>query len=116
MGSLLRSNFLSSFPTELVVLIASFLDYQSEVNALSRVSHYYYDILNPVLYKNIARDDKNDIFKRAVEAGVDAVALEAVTLKTFRARIKPTIESITTAISHGHERIVALMCEELKLH
>ncbi|KAL4928165.1 ankyrin repeat-containing domain protein [Aspergillus undulatus] len=47
----MKQTTLLSLPTEIIFEIASQLDYESELNALSQVNHRFYEILNPLLYR-----------------------------------------------------------------
>jgi len=42
---------LRNLPTELQLLIIENLECYREINALARMNRYFYDMLNPLLYK-----------------------------------------------------------------
>jgi hypothetical protein len=67
-------------PAEIILAIAKFLDYESEINALSHVNHRLHQLLIPYLYKldfsNNGRSSQALIW--ATKHGIESTARKAI--------------------------------------
>ncbi|KAL2840208.1 hypothetical protein BJY01DRAFT_250123 [Aspergillus pseudoustus] len=99
----------SDLPPEIILSIADFLDYQSEINALSQCGHSLYELLNPVFYSNDARFTNSYALRWAAWRGVEAMALKA--LQFLEPRTKPENKVLALAALYGHGNLVDLFCK-----
>ncbi|KAF9894870.1 hypothetical protein FE257_004491 [Aspergillus nanangensis] len=93
-------------PTEILLHIVEFLDYESEIAALSSVNRGLYELLDPVLYKATARSGQDDVLRWAAVHG-----LESVISKALIAGIEPRTQVMALAARRGQDSIVKLLCE-----
>ncbi|KAJ5281205.1 hypothetical protein N7478_006577 [Penicillium angulare] len=102
--------FLHYLPPELILLLATFLTTQRDINSLSQTNRYLYSLLNPYLYKIDAQESNTalfwgsqhgneETFRKCLQAGANVQA-------TDRGRTP-----LSLATEHGHEAIVKLLLE-----
>jgi hypothetical protein len=100
---------LSTLPNELVLIIAEYLDYPSEVYALLRCASEFYH-LNALLYKLDAKSQGSYALNWTAKHGIEATASKALCALN-RVQSRPTACALSTAAYYGHENIVALLCK-----
>ncbi|KAJ0421492.1 ankyrin repeat-containing domain protein [Aspergillus carlsbadensis] len=99
---------LPRLPTELLIIIASFLDYECEINNLSRVNHNFYAVLNRYLYRvNFAKVRSSQPLQWAATHGIEATARKAID-----AGAKPGSLHVLIAAYNGHNSLITLFYEQ----
>jgi ankyrin repeat protein len=100
------SQGLYSLPTEIIHLIASYLEYEYELYALSQVNRDFHALLNQELYRTNVRKGRgeSDALLWAAIHGVESTALNAI---AAGARVDPDL--LPVAAAYGHLGIVALV-------
>ncbi|KAL2869470.1 ankyrin repeat domain-containing protein [Aspergillus lucknowensis] len=93
---------LSNFPSELIFLIAHSLEFDSNLNALSRVNRRFHELLNPLLYSTYARYE--DPLVWAASQG-----MRETLLKFLAAGGVPNQEVMSAALDNGHPELVELL-------
>ncbi|KIA75698.1 hypothetical protein HK57_00514 [Aspergillus ustus] len=94
---------LGLLPAEIVQIIATFLDYLSEINALCRAQRRFYEFLNPYLYKLNFRI--GDHFSQALTWAATH-GLKGTALNTITAGETPSTLHLGLAARHGHDGLV----------
>ncbi|KAL3485012.1 ankyrin repeat-containing domain protein [Aspergillus germanicus] len=96
---------LSSLPPEIILTIAKFLDYESEINALSQVNHRFHELLDDYLYKVDfrAEDHSSKTLLWATTHGGESAARKAI-----KAGARPGDVHLATAAAHGNDGLVTL--------
>ncbi|KAL3443138.1 ankyrin repeat-containing domain protein [Aspergillus insuetus] len=100
------SQGLSDLPTEIIHLIASYLEYEYELYALSQVNREFHTLLNQELYRTNVRKGRgeSDALLWAAINGVESTALKAI---AAGARVDPDL--LPVAAAYGQLGIVALV-------
>ncbi|KAL3492143.1 ankyrin repeat-containing domain protein [Aspergillus germanicus] len=100
------SQRLASLPTEIIHLIASYLEYEYELYALSQVNRDFHALLNQELYRTNVRKGRgeSDALLWAAIHGLESTAVKAI---AAGARVDPDL--LPVAAAYGHLGIVALM-------
>ncbi|KAL4880455.1 hypothetical protein BJY04DRAFT_191308 [Aspergillus karnatakaensis] len=96
----------TNLPLELILHIVGFLDYKSELSAISRCSREFYEVLNSLSYTTSARNHDDYPLRWAAAHGVLPTAQKALV-----AGIEPSTQILALACLYGHEEIVQLLCK-----
>lgn len=108
---------LSSLPSEIILHVADSLDYEYEINALSRVNRHFHRLLTTELYKatvhraNAAQGSGNANANANALLWVAVHGVEQTFPKLLAAGSRLDSVLLPVAAAHGQDTIVKLLCE-----
>lgn len=101
-----RNMSLLDLPTELILCIVGFLDYESELSALSRTTRCLYHLLEPVLYTQNLEFGDGTCLGLAAKHGRELAVRNAI-----QAGAKPTSATLALATIAGDEQTVRVLLD-----
>ncbi|KAF9891505.1 hypothetical protein FE257_003972 [Aspergillus nanangensis] len=104
-----------NLPTEIILLIIHFLEYESEINALCRTSRNLHQRLNPILYEHNVRNGQSlglGALEWAASNGRPQTARLALQAGAPpNASISEPCQPMVLAVYRGDEAIMQLLCD-----
>lgn len=97
---------LLTLPPELILCIVGFLDYESELSALSRTTRHLYNLLNGVLYTHNLHFGDAACIELAAKHGNELAVRHAI-----QAGAKPTSATLALATISGNKQIVRVLLD-----
>jgi len=100
------------FPTELLLLIATFLEAERDINSLSQTNNQLHAVLNPYLYRYNSQSSRSSALLWAAEHGNEATARISIQ-EGAEIGVKDNIgwTPLFWAAATGHEAVVRLLLE-----
>ncbi|KAK2757936.1 hypothetical protein FQN54_004342 [Arachnomyces sp. PD_36] len=110
-----RKMYLLRLPTELLLLLATFLEKERDLNSLSRTSRRLYALLNTYLYRRNAQNSKGSALLWAARYGNEATARMSIQEGALTQAVKAMDCTGRTPLSwaaeNGHVAVVKLLLE-----